>query len=481
MLKSDKRLSLLVWALLLGSTALIFLLGQVRYFDHDEFEALHTAWKMFSGEVIYTDFLQHHHPFLYYLLQPLYHLFGAGVPVILAARVGAAALLTLTLGVTYLIAFELYRDRLIALTSAFFLAGLALYVDKMLEVRPDVPMSLLALLGTYCVLRAQRTRQRWLLALGGLLFGLAFMFLQKAIVLLFAVGVVLLARLFTRQLRFGDLLVFGGAVLVPVLPYAFHLLATGRLETFLFYNFTFNTLYYRLRGWEFYKLIDNVSTLYKYNVIVVALFLYAAFFLPKKRLEWELLVFVAGVLGFTLLTGRHNPQYYILAFPFMAVLAARAFWGVLRPRPAVAALLLLVIVYGTLDRDYGYLVAGSGTNAGQLEQVERVLALTEPGDYVYDGNVTFNLFRRDIGFVWWMTGEPYKAIQTLEELRDYDYDVYELIAEYQPKIISDFGIPDMSRPVIADYYVQDEVFPDLYVRVSAAGGDERAEGVPGSP
>ena len=123
-------------------------------------------------------------------------------------------------------------------------------------------------------------------------------------------------------------------------------------------------------------------------------------------------------------------------------------------------------------------MAGSGTNAGQLEQVERVLALSEPGDYVYDGNITFNLFRRDIGFVWWMTGDPYKAIQTLEELRDYDYDVYELIAEYQPQVISDFGIPDMSRPVIADHYVQDEVFPDLYVRVPTAASLESERGSP---
>ncbi len=471
MTKPDRLLSTFVWLMLLGSTALVFALSQVRYFNHDEFEALHTAWKMFDGQTIYVDFLQHHHPFLYYLLLPLYHLFGAGVPVVLAARAGAAALLILTLVVTYFTALELYRDRLVAVTSAFFLVGFTLYLEKMLEVRPDVPMSLLALLGTYLVLRAQRTRQRWLLAGSGLLFGLAFLFLQKAVVLLFAVGVVLLARLFTRQLRFGDLLVFGAAVLAPVLPYALYLLATRQLETFLFYNFTFNTLYYRLRGWELYKLVNNVGTLYKYNVIVVALFFYATFFLPKQRREWELLVFIAGVLGFTLLTGRHNPQYYILAFPFMAVLAARGFWSVFRPRPVMAALLLLLVVYGPLDRYYGYLVAKTDTNARQLERVERVLALTEPDDYVYDGNIIFNLFRRDVDFVWWMTGEPYKAVQTLRDLKDYDYDIYERIERYRPRVISDFGIPDMNHPVIADHYVRDTVFPDLYVRVAA----DRAE------
>ena len=92
------------------------------------------------------------------------------------------------------------------------------------------------------------------------------------------------------------------------------------------------------------------------------------------------------------------------------------------------------------------------------------MSLTEPDDYVYDGNIIFNLFRRDIDFVWWMTGDPYKAIETLEELKDYEYNIYERIETYEPKIISDFGIPDMGHPIIAENYVQDEKFPSLYVR-----------------
>ena len=462
--RSYSILHVTVWLLLAGSVALIFTLSQVRFFDHDEFEAMHTTWKMFMGQQIYVDFLQHHHPFLYYMLLPFYAVFGSDVPVLLAARAGMALQLTLTLAVTYFIALELYRDRLVAVTSALFLSGIALFLDKMLEIRPDVPMSLLALSGAYLALRATRTEQRWLYGLSGVCFGLAFMFLQKAVILLFAVGVVLLVRLFTRKLRFGDLAAFGGGVLAPVLPYALYLLATNQLENFIFYNVTFNTLYYRLRGWELGKLIRNVNTLYESNILILIPFFYAALFLPKLRREWESLFFVASVLGFTLLTGRHNPQYYILAFPFMSVLAARAFWRVLRPRPLLAGLLLFFILYGPLDRYARFLLFETGTNTDQLARIERVLTLTEPDDYVYDGNIIFNLFRKDVDFVWWMTGDPYKAIETLEELKDYDYNIYERIETYEPKVISDFGIPDMGHPVIAENYVQDEEFPDLYVR-----------------
>jgi hypothetical protein len=242
------------------------------------------------------------------------------------------------------------------------------------------------------------------------------------------------------------------------------------------HNFTFNNLYYRLRGWEIYKLVNNVSTLFRFNAIVVFLFFYAAFFLPKRHREWESLFFIAAVLGFTLLTGRHNPQYYILAFPFISVLAARAFWQILRPRPIMAALLIFLIVLGPLER-YLRFFAWEGEldtyyklNTYSLNRIKRVLSLTSVDDYVYDGNIIFNLFRKDVDFVWWGVGEPYKMIETLEELADYKYDIYDRIATYRPKVISAFGIPDMKHPVIAENYIQDDVFPELFVRLSVGSG-----------
>ena len=93
-----------------------------RFFDHDEFEAMHTTWKMFQGGEIYTDFIQHHHPFMYYTLLPLYAIFGGTTDVLIAARVFIFFQLAGMLLLTYLIAFEVYRDRLIALTGTLFLS-----------------------------------------------------------------------------------------------------------------------------------------------------------------------------------------------------------------------------------------------------------------------------------------------------------------------------------------------------------------------
>ena len=52
-------------------------------FDHDEFEATHTAWKILQGEEIYVDFFQHHHSLFYYSLIPTLAAFGSSVSTVL--------------------------------------------------------------------------------------------------------------------------------------------------------------------------------------------------------------------------------------------------------------------------------------------------------------------------------------------------------------------------------------------------------------
>jgi hypothetical protein len=46
---------------------LIVLNSAFRFFDHDEFEYLHTTWYLQQGDLPYRDFYQNHHP----LFRPL--------------------------------------------------------------------------------------------------------------------------------------------------------------------------------------------------------------------------------------------------------------------------------------------------------------------------------------------------------------------------------------------------------------------------
>lgn len=458
-------LSGLVWALLTVAVGLLALVSVNRFFDHDEFEAMHTTWKMYQGEEIYIDFIQHHHPFTYYTLLPLYWFFGSSTDVLIAARVFIFVNLAAMLVLTYATAWELYGKHLVAATATLFLTLTALFTVKAVEIRPDVPQSLLSLLGAYLVIRFFRTRAHWLLVAGGLAFGVSILYLQKGVVFAGLVGLVLLGRwLFGRNVKFGEGLLFAGSVVAGTLPYVLHLSLSGKLPTFIFWNFTYNTLYYQLRGWEAEKLVANANDFYNENSLILLLFAVTLVVLRKARLEWELLFLAAGVFGFTLLSGRHNPQYYLLVFPFVAVLAARGLVDGLKGRTFIAALVLVFAAFMPLVNLLRNAVVY--TNTSQLAKIQYVLDLTDEDDYVYDGNIFFNLFRRDVDFIWYMAGEPYKAAGTLKTLIDYDYNVFCAIERYQPKVISSFGIDDLVDPRIAEHYTKSSEYDDLYIRTT---------------
>ena len=458
-------LAAFAWVLLVASTALLFMGSLNRFFDHDEFEALHTAWYIFQGERIYEDFIQHHFPLLHYLLVPLYALFGSTTETIIAARVVMFFNVLGMLVVTYLIALEVYRKHLVAVTGTLFLTLITLFTAKAIEIRPDTPQSLFVFLGTYLVLRAFRTRARWTFVLGGVCFGVAFLFLQKALVFLGLVGLVMLARVWSRKLNLSEVVLFSAAAVAPALPFALYLFATKTLDSFIFWNFTYNSFYYTLRGWEYEKLLGNLSVLYRQNGLIILLFIATLFFLRKKRLEWEMIFLVAGVAGFTLLSGRHNPQYYMLAFPFVAIMAARGLATGLGRQRALAAFVLLFAFLGPVNQGARRVITPS--NAEQLAKIQYVLDLTDEDDYVYDGNIWFNVFRPDVDFIWYMAGPPYKARETLAALLDYHYNIYESIERFEPRVISDFGIENMDDPRIANHYVRSPEYDDLYIRTPA--------------
>ena len=56
----------------------------------------------------------------------------------------------------------------------------------------------------------------------------------------------------------------------------------------------------------------------------------------------------------------------------------------------------------------------------------------------------------------WYLGGNSDVLTTYQSLRDYPYDIYELIDEHRPKLICEHAIDDMSHPSIANHYRQVE-------------------------
>jgi 4-amino-4-deoxy-L-arabinose transferase-like glycosyltransferase len=95
------NLTRLLWALFGVLLVVIMFNSLNRWFDHDEFEAVHTSWKILHGEEIYVDFFNHKHPFFYYLLTPVIAILGENTDTIIAIRVIIFFMLLLIFFVTY--------------------------------------------------------------------------------------------------------------------------------------------------------------------------------------------------------------------------------------------------------------------------------------------------------------------------------------------------------------------------------------------
>ena len=103
-------------------------------------------------------------------------------------------------------------------------------------------------------------------------------------------------------------------------------------------------------------------------------------------------------------------------------------------------------------------------NARQIAVIEYVLSTTQPNDYVYDGDIDFNVFRPDLDFFWFSLGDG-GGLATYRTLHPYVYNVYHLIKKYHPKVISTYHINPGNR-YIQNHYQFSRQFHQLEFRRS---------------
>jgi hypothetical protein len=165
--------------LVLVATSVQFNQLTSRGIDPDELEHLHAAYCVHRGMVPYRDFFEHHTPALYYVVQPLFQLDGLSV-----LWGGRLLMWFCSLGT---LCFTALAGRRIAGTNAGLLAAALLawssiFFAKGIELRPDVPATLLLTIALWlCVTQAERASWRRGI-ISGLLLGLATLFTQKAVV-----------------------------------------------------------------------------------------------------------------------------------------------------------------------------------------------------------------------------------------------------------------------------------------------------------
>jgi 4-amino-4-deoxy-L-arabinose transferase-like glycosyltransferase len=412
-------------------------------FDPDEFEGLHTAWKLLQGERIYVDFFQHHHPLLYYLLVPLHLLLGETTAIVFAARLLMLAFLTGTIWLTWRLACDLYGARVAALT-ALMVPLLSTSFTAAIESRPDVPQMFFGMLCVVLLYRHLRSPSVKHLALSGLALGVSFLFLQKALFLAAGLGIVLAMRLKRRSFTLADGVIFSAAAACAPLAYLGYLASQGELSTYFLLNFRFNAGI----GHADHHVDELFSRVAGFSPVALLCLLHVLFNVRKTAEQREMLIIAGVLVVMTLLAGLHFRQYYLMLTPFAAMAAAHGFVELFSHDRRIAALALAALAIPALAV-YGDQVRRG--NTAQIELAEYVLEQAPPGSYVHDVQVRFNLFRPDLDY-FWFRAMPGEAIERYRRFRPYAYDALALIDRLKPAVIATDGLPTLDDPRIANHY-----------------------------
>lgn len=368
-----------------------------REFDPDEFEHAHAAWSLFQGMIPYRDFFEHHTPWYYYALRPLFNWFSvdtsfeSATHYLVLGRVVSLLLTILSIVLVVRIG-RLWADRGVGLVAALLLASQPIFLHKTAEMRPDVLAQPFFLGSLWFLLRGLGTEhRRWFLA-GGLSIGAAIMCTQKMLFVLpgalAGLGLwALSAR--SRTLSIGAFLL--GICVPAALTWAAFASQNAGSE-FVTSNFILNAQWRHTPTRQFLKLLETsgpVLAVSLWGVYVSSSRLFGA----EKRSSGDLLLLCTAVglfVGVLVVPVAHR-QYYLMPLPIVCLFAARGLLAVAeRARTwlvAVAAISLAVLP-GIGLRD-----AYVKRNDHQLARLRQVFETTRPTDLVMDGWQGMGVFR----------------------------------------------------------------------------------------
>ena len=428
-------------AITLGCLAVI---ATHRVFDPDELEAIHVGWNLSQGRMIYRDFFEHHHPLFYLLLAPLLAVLPQQAVTLVLLRGLNLVLAVGVLALSFAVARRLFGV-LAGLCAALLLATATIFIAKAIEVRPDNLQALCGLAGIALLIR-HFDRPRWQTVLAsGIMLGLAFLTLQKAVFLVTAVAAVVGLRVVQRRAPWQDLVLLATGLGLAVLPSLVWLAATGTLRTFWAVCYTLN-----LR--QTY-VADVISVMRTTPAVYTALgrslgqspLLWGCFAAalvatirtgvpsPDTRLRRELLFLCSISIGWVIVFNKYYLQYYLPALPLIAVLAAGTVVQIVRTHSVPALSFMAATVVGTM-----FVAVDEARRSAidhDLARVASVLAATRPGDVVVDGSNAFNVFRESADYMWFVSTDR-GVVRALHAATGYDYDILATIAARRPAVVA---------------------------------------------
>lgn len=430
--------------------------------DGDTLEHVHSSWLIYNGKIPYKDFFQHHNPLLWYVGAPVVGLFEYSL-----RAVDAANMLTVTITIITLIyIYRLNKDFLSTslgglIAASFFMLPQESLYNK--DFKPDNFMTASLIIGLYYLCRYVKSQRLINLAVSFLMFFAAFMFTQKALLVLFAIGLIVLYLIYQKKISFSDCLF---SSLLPLTLYAAFLAFLYQenvLEMYYKANFELNT--YIPAVFHTRRFIHPSSEMF----VPILLSLYAVarvFYNGDIYIKMIGLVFIAELL---IRIYYFTPFVYYFAFlhAIASVFAGVAAMSLInRYRWTVWLFLTYFVVLGgiyahiysrriTVGDSYKYGAAGL------------ILENTTPCDYVLNGyRIGYNLFNKDVDYIWNLLGQI-DVIAAQIGIRP-TADLETLIRKYRPKIIYGKNYYDTYREYRGDigvypiHYISAHLLEEMY-------------------
>lgn len=461
-LNNHYRSVLIILISSIGVLALFVCLN--KFFHLDEIEHMHCAWYIKNGYIPYRDFFEHHNPLLWYLLLPLLYLAGDSANTLLLARLFMLCITVGTIYCSYLITSAISKSKETGLICAVLLFSTVLFMEKGVEIRPDVPQVLFGMISLYFLIRFFRDRSNNNMIFSGFSAAVSFLFLQKTIFLLVAYGGIFAYGIFKREISVKNTICFLGGVLAPVLLYGSYLYMTGSFHDYLLTNWQLNHHYLGSKGISTKPVRTLARSLipnFPFWIIAISSVFYL---LLKKNIckEIKIVVFVGLVqIASLYFYSVSYKQYYLFPVALLSVSGAYFLTNILDAGKIIkthrvalcAAILLWAVPFMLTDN--------INSNRFQLEKIKYVLSMTKDTDLVYDGANNFNLFRHDLHYFWFQLAQM-KNYNELSGNRFGDYDGCSLIRAKMPKIVNELHI-DVNACGLGALYGKTK-YPGVYIR-----------------
>ncbi|MCZ6604933.1 MAG: hypothetical protein O7A03_07290 [Alphaproteobacteria bacterium] len=421
---------------------------------------------------------------LYAAFFAIAHWLGDSANGIMTLARGQSALAALaTLGVVYLIARRIGASLIEALFALVVLLSTTSFMEWGFIARPEPLALLFGALALLIVVGRDATPRSWILA--GLLSGLAFLTLQKAVYFNLAVGLALCGQAvfhgpMRRAVSSGALLVAGWAAMVLAYGLVFTLqggaysdimrqVVTGSIGNAIAGHLAYDD---GLRGHVLLALVRNPVPF----ALFFAGWLVAAARLRRADRPIQVAWIFTGVIAALVYAYHPAPWPYNLtwALPFLALWAPMAVRFVVRARAELAPIAMLAVVLGLLP-GFGrnFEVLQNHTNAYQRAVVAEAESLLQPEERYADGIGMIVDRRRAADQQWWAVSTV-RQINADAAVGNYRI-LHEVLAE-RPKIwLLSYRTRNVARalePLLAQSYVQ--IHPNILIAGRALPADGSA-------